>query len=474
MPKMKSRIASSAALVGIMLAAASPALPAQTDSRIIEIETPVSIAIETYELDNGLTVILSRDPSVPVVAVNLWYHVGSANEERGRTGFAHLFEHLMFNGSENVPGDEHFRMIEEAGGTLNGSTSNDRTNYYEALPSNYLELALWLESDRMQGLLEAITQTELDNQRSVVQNERRQSYENQPYGLAYETLAAAIYPDGHPYSWPVIGSMADLNAATLDDVSAFFRRYYAPNNASLAIVGDFDPAQTKRWIERYFGDIPSGPPIERPDPAPVRLDGEKRIVLEDRVQLPRLYINWVTPAFFAPGDAEMDVIADILAGGESSRLYRRLVFDEQLAQFVSAGQASRALNGEFQIMVQARPEVHLNQLLTIVDQELARLETDPPTDEEIQRALNNREASFIQGVQTVLGRAEQLNRYEIYTDDPGYLDDDYERYERVTRESVLEAIDRYLGSDRVILSIVPEGQTELQAMRNIANVEVGG
>lgn len=449
------------AVVALLLAT-SP-LSAQTDSEIFRIDSPVQMTIEKYELDNGLTVILSPDHSVPLVAVNIWYYVGSSNEEPGRTGFAHLFEHMMFQGSANIGDDAHFSVIEEAGGTLNGTTSSDRTNYYEAVPSNFLETVLWLESDRMGALLPAMTLAKLDNQRSVVQNERRQSYENRPYGLSSLVLAEAMYPPGHPYSWPVIGSMEDLNAASLDDVMAFFRRYYAPNNASLAVVGDFDTDETKRLIERYFGTLPAGPPIERPNPAPARLSGEQRLLLEDRVQLPRLYVDWISPAFYAEYDAEMDYLATILGGGESSRLHQRLVFEEQLAQFAAASQASRRYNGEFEIVVQARPGVDLDRLLAIVDEEIARLKTEPPTDEEMTRARNNLEANLIERTATSLGRADMLNNYNNFTGDPAFIDDDVARYRAVTRESVLEALDRYVGPDRVILSVVPEGQTELQA-----------
>lgn len=317
----------------------------------------------------------------------------------------------------------------------------------------------------MSSLLPALTMEKLDNQRSVVQNERRQNYDNAPYGLAYETISAALYPPGHPYSWPTIGSLEDLNAASLEDVGAFFRRYYAPNNASLAVVGDFDPEQAKSWIERYFGDIPAGPPIERPDPAPVRLAEDERLVLEDRVQLPRLYMVWPTPALFDPGDAEMDVIGNILAGGRSSRLHQRLVYRDQLAQFVSAAQSSRMMAGQFGITVQARPGVDLAELEAIVDEELARLAAEPPSQREVQRARNNLEAGVIERMQTVLGRADQLNAYATYTGNPAFIEDDFARYAGVTAESVQDAVQRYLRGNRVILSVVPEGQTELQALR---------
>lgn len=451
--------------VALGVAALAAPVMAQTGVTSQTLTEPVQIEIESYRLENGLTVVLSRDTSVPVVAVNLWYHVGSADEEPGRTGFAHLFEHMMFQGSANIGDDEHFRLVQEAGGTLNGSTSSDRTNYYQAVPSNFLERVLWLESDRMAGLLDALTEEKLDNQRNVVQNERRQRYENAPYGMASEALAAALYPPGHPYSWPTIGSLEDLNAASLEDVRAFFRKYYAPNNASLAIVGDFEPEQAKAWVEKYFGPGPAGPPIERPSPEPVRLGEEKRIVLEDRVQLPRLYMAWHTPGLYEPGDAELDILSGVLAGGRSSRLYQRLVFEEQLAQFVTAAQGSRELAGQYGITVQARPGVDLSRIEEIVDEELARLLEEPPTEREIQRARNNFEASFIQGMQTNLNRADRLNAYATYTGDPAFLVEDFRRYGAVTAAGVQDVVRRYLGAERVVLSVVPEGATDLQAAR---------
>jgi zinc protease len=439
------------------------ALTAQASTQVRQIETPVDLSVETYHLDNGLRVVLSRDTSVPVVAVNLWYHVGSANEEPGRSGFAHLFEHMMFQGSEHVGDDGHFRTIEEAGGDLNGSTSSDRTNYFQAVPSNFLERVLWLEADRMGFLLSAMTQEKLNNQRNVVQNERRQNYDNAPYGLSSETIAAALYPEGHPYSWITIGSLDDLNAASMEDVQAFFRRYYAPNNASLTVVGDFDPERTREWIERYFGPIPAGPPLERPQVPPVRLTEEKRLVLEDRVQLPRLTITWPTPAYFQPGDAELDVIGNVLAGGRSSRLYRRLVYEEQIAQSVVAGQSSRPLGSQFIIMVTARPGIDLTRVLAVVDEEVAKLRAEPPTEREMQAAVNRFEAGFIEGMQTAQGRADQLNLYATYAGDPAFVEQDYARYTNVTREGVRRTALDYLGASRVVLSVVPQGQTELQA-----------
>jgi zinc protease len=458
-----------AAAVPLGLLSTAPRLDAQASPpQARSVSTPVRLDIETYRLANGLNVILSRDASVPVVAVNLWYHVGSGDERPGRTGFAHLFEHMMFQGSQHVGDDEHFRLIQEAGGTLNGTTNTDRTNYFQAVPSNFLERVLWQEADRMGFLLPSMTQEKLDNQRSVVQNERRQNYDNAPYGLAFETLAAALYPAGHPYSWTTIGSLEDLNAASLDDVQDFFRQYYVPNNASLSIVGDFDPAQTKRWVERYFGGLPAGRAIERPRPAPVQLSGERQVLLEDRVQLPRLYVAWPTPAQYQPGDAELDVLANVLASGRSSRLYRRLVHEEQIAQFVTASQSSRPLAGQFGIVVQARPGVDLTRVLAIVDEEIARLVREPPTEREVQAARNAYEASFIQRMQTNLGRADQLNAYATFTGDAAFIERDYGRYTAVTPAAVWGVAARSLRPDLVVLSVVPRGQTQLQASRSTA------
>jgi zinc protease len=426
---------------------------------------PVQISYETYKLPNGLNVILARDTALPVVAVNLWYHVGSGNEQTGRTGFAHLFEHMMFQGSANVGDDQHFKMIQEAGGTLNGSTNSDRTNYYEVVPSNFLERILWLESDRMGFLLPSMTEEKLDNQRSVVQNERRQRYENAPYGLAFETIAKALYPAGHPYSWTTIGSLADLNAASMEDVMSFFRTYYAPNNASLAIVGDFDPAQTREWVAKYFGPIPSGPAIQRPSPEPVRLAEEKRLLLEDQVQLPRLYMTWISPGLYQPGDADLDILGSILADGKNSRLHKRLVYDEQIAQWVSANQYSRPLSGQFGITVQAKPGVELSRIQQIVDEEVARLQAEPPTAREVQRARNNIESNFVREMQSVLERADQLNAYYTWTGNPGYVGQDMARYQAVTPASVQQAAKQVLTGGRVLLSVVPQGQTQLQAAR---------
>ncbi len=306
--------------------------------------------IEKYTLPNGLEVILSEDHRVPLVGVDIWYHVGPAHEAAGRTGFAHLFEHMMFQGSKHIESDAHFRLLAGAGGTgVNGTTGFDRTNYFETLPSNQLELALWLESDRMGYLLETVDQAKLSNQQDVVRNERRQNTENRPYGIVEQAMYQALFPKGHPYHGVIIGSHEDIQAAKLDDVREFFKQYYAPNNATLAIAGDIDKAATKKLVEKYFGTLKRGPAVP-----PVKVDtpvitAEKRLVVEDRVELPRLYMSWITPAFFKDGDADGDITGGVLGQGRSSRLYKKLVYERQIAQTVNAYQYSTMLGSIFTI-----------------------------------------------------------------------------------------------------------------------------
>ncbi len=327
----------------------------------------IRIPFEKYALPNGLTVVLAQDRSTPTVAVNIQYHVGSKNEQPGHTGFAHLFEHVMFTGSGHVPYGTHDRLTEGVGGGNNAFTANDITNYYETIPSNYLEDALWLESDRMGWLLDALDTAKYNAQRDVVKNERRQRVDNQPYGTVGEILGAATYPQGHPYSWPVIGSMTDLSAASIDDVKAFFRQYYAPNNATIVITGDFDPVQTKAWIAKYFGDISRGKPIPRPKVAPVVLSAEKRLFFEDRVQVPRLVIQW--PVIGARDDDTyaLDVLSDILTGSRTARLTKDLVYDKQWAASVNTSNNTNEDVGEFLLTITPRPEHSLTELEAAAD-----------------------------------------------------------------------------------------------------------
>jgi zinc protease len=416
----------------------------------------LSVPFTQFKLPNGLNVILHRDTSVPVVSVNVWYHVGSGNERPGRTGFAHLFEHVMFEGSMHVPEGEFDNWLESAGGNNNGSTSTDRTNYYENLPANALELALFLESDRMGFLLDDKSPDKINGQRDVVKNEKRQSVDNQPYGQAFVELASLLYPQGHPYSWSTIGSMEDLTAASFEDVARFFRTYYVPSNASLVIAGDIDIAATRKLVEKWFSDVPAGKPVAPVTaPTPV-LDGVKKKTITDRVQLPRLYLGWHTPALLKPGDATMDILANVLAGGKNSRLYRRLVYELQIAQDVNAFQQSQALSSNFLIMATARPGQTLDKIQAVIDEELDKLRAAAPEAREVQRALNQYEANFFRGMERVSSKSDQLNSYYKASGEPDYFQKDLDRYRAVTPAEVKAAVDKYLPKDRrVELSIVP-------------------
>jgi zinc protease len=425
----------------------------------------IRLPYELFTLDNGLRVIVHVDRRTPIVCVDVWYHVGSKEETAGRTGFAHLFEHLMFEGSENVPEGRFDEMLEEIGGINNGSTSTDRTNYWELVPAHGLDLALWLEADRMGGLLPAITHAQLEAQRDVVRNERRQSYENRPYGLASETLIAQLYPPEHPYSWPVIGSMADIGAATLDDVQSFCRQFYTPNNASIAVAGDVDAAHVRAVVDRYFADIPRGPDVPRTAPPIPAFADDRRALMEDDVSLPRLYIAWHSPAAFTADDAALDVASAILAHGRASRLYRSLVYEKQLAQSVSAYQNSAVLGSTFRIVVTARPDVSL----TVIEAEIRR-EIDAMSraidEHELERAVNGIETGFVDSLQNVGGfggRADQLNMYLFHTGEPDYAAADLMRYRKLTVSDVARSVREYLLAPSIVLSVVPSGRSELAA-----------
>jgi len=418
------------------------------------------LEFEKYTLPNGLDVILSRDDRIPMVAVDLWYHVGPANEEPGRTGFAHLFEHMMFQSSKHVPPDSFFQFLEAAGASdYNGTTDYDRTNYFETLPANQLELALWLESDRMGYLLDQVDQASLSNQQDVVRNERRQSVENQPYGLAEEAVTHALFPEGHPYYGNVIGSHADIQAARLEDVQRFFQQYYSPNNASLAIVGDFEPAAVRALVEKYFGTLrrgPDVPPIEAETPP---ITAERRVVVPARVELPRVYMAWLTPPIFQPGDAEADLTAGILGGGRSSRLYRRLVYERQIAQEVFAFQYSLVLGSVFQIAATARPGHTAEELEQAIEEELASLRSTPPTPDELEQARNTIETDIVGGLERLGGFggvADRLNLYNHYLGTPDYLADDIGRYRAATPADIQRFAQEQLRPDaRVVLHAVP-------------------
>ncbi len=418
------------------------------------------LQFEKYTLPNGLEVILSQKRGLPMVAVNLWYHVGPANEEKGRTGFAHLFEHMMFQSSKHVPPDSHIRLLEAAGASdLNGTTDYDRTNYFETVPSNQMELALWLESDRMGYLLDKLDQAALSNQQDVVRNERRQSVENEPYGLAEEALTQTLFPAGHPYYGNVIGSHEDIQAAKLDDVKKFFRQYYAPNNASLAIVGDFEPAQVKALVQKYFGTLkrgPAVPPIKAETP---KITSERRTVVNARVELPRVYMAWLTSPILKPGDADADIAATILGGGRSSRLYKKLVYEKQIAQDVTAQQYSLILGSVFQIQATARPGHTVEELEKALEEELSTFRSKPAEASEIERARNTIETNMIGGLERLGGFggiADRLNSYNHYLGNPDYLQQDIQRY-RAVNASTLQtfARDQLAPTARVVMHVVP-------------------
>ena len=399
--------------------------------------TPLpQVKYEKYKLKNGLDVILYEDHRLPLVAVNIWYHVGPANERAGRTGFAHLFEHMMFEGSKHVGPKAHFRYLEAAGASdINGTTDFDRTNYFETLPSNQLELALWLESDRMGYLLGTLDREKLANQRDVVRNERRQSVENSPYGLVEEGLYHQLFPKDHPYYADVIGSHEDIENARLNDVREFFRQYYSPNNASLAITGDITPTKAKELVEKYFGSIPPGPPVPKIAAKPPVITSEKRTTVTDTVELPRVYMGWIAPPIFKPGYAESDLLAQLLGGGKSSRLYKSLVYEKQIAQDVTVTDQSLLLGSVFELVATCKPGVKPEDLEKAINDELAKLRADGPTQAELDRARNVIETKRIEGLQRLGGFggvADTLNMYNHYLGDPGYLAKDLEHYNRAT------------------------------------------
>ncbi len=415
---------------------------------------------EEYKLDNGMRVILHQDKSTPIVAVNLWYHVGSKNEIPGRTGFAHLFEHMMFQGSKHYD-KEYFGPLQEAGANINGSTNADRTNYYEVVPSNFLELALWLESDRMGFLLDAMTQEKLDNQRDVVKNERRQRYDNQPYGTAFEKIFELIYPREHPYNWTTIGSMADLSAASMEDVQSFFRTYYAPNNASLVIAGDFEKSDAKKLVDKYFAPLKKGATdIERPSPPPPEINGEIRYQMEDAVQLARLYMIWHTPAQYSADEAPLDILGAILSSGRGSRLQKNLVYDKQISQDVSASNFARELSGLFFLSSTAKPGQNTEEIEKEILAEIEKIKETLPTAEEMTRVLNGIESSAIFGLQTVLGKADQMNNYATMIGSPDYFQTDLERYRKVTPADVQRVAKLYLNANHLAMNIVPRPKRE--------------
>ena len=456
-----------------LLSLTVPAYAAKTD-----VAAPPTIPFTKYHLDNGLEVILAPDKRLPIVAVNIWYHVGAANEEPARTGFAHLFEHMMFTGTKHVPRGLDDRLLEAAGGVdSNASTSFDRTNYFDTLPANQLELGLWIHADRMGYLLDALDQKALANQQDVVRNERRETMENRPYGVADEALFHLLFPEGHPYRPAIMGSHADIQSARLADVRDFFKRYYRPNNATLVIAGDFDPANARRLVQKYFGPFMRGPEVAKPAITTAPITTERRLTVNDQVELPRVDLAWLTPPAFAPGDAELKIAAEILAGGKSSRLYKKLVYDLQLAQSVSADQDSYVQTSIFGLEALARPGHTNPELEAAIDAELSRLVQEGPTQAEVDRARNGIERRMFEGLEKVGGnggRANRLNYYNQYTGDPGYLPKDVERYRRVTPDDVRSVVAKWLSKNSRAVIYAERGEKKLAPDLPAQAIQVSG
>ncbi len=418
-----------------------------------------SFDLQRTSLANGLKVVLHRDPSLPLVAVNLWYHVGSKNEGPGRTGFAHLFEHLLFQGSENVGTNDHFRYIQQAGGVANGSTWYDRTNYFEVLPSHHLDLGLWLESDRMGFFLPAITQEKMDNQREVVINERRQKMDNQPYGRAFERLHELLYEEGHPYRWPVIGYVEDLTAATLTDVRDFFGTFYVPSNAVLTLAGDIDYDHALSRVEHFFGDIPAGKPIPTLEVPVARLREERREVQGDDVQLPRIYMGYNAPAYGEEGWYAADLLSAALAEGKSSVLYEDLVYRRQLAQDVGCYVFPTEVTATFAVISTARPGVDPKELEAALSEHFERVAAEPLAEAHFERALNQRLTDYYSQLQTLDRRADLLSMFTTYFDDPNGMIREVERYRSLTPEDIQAFAARHLkNNQRAVVTVVPRSE----------------
>lgn len=416
----------------------------------------LNLNYQKYKLDNGLEVILHQNKNLPAVAVNVWYKVGSAQETKGKTGIAHLFEHMMFQGSENVEKEKHFKYVQEAGGTLNGSTSIDRTNYYEKLPSNYLELALWLESDRMGYFLPALNQEKLDNQKDVVFNERLERYDNQPYGLAWELLITNLYENNHPYSWPTIGFADDIKNYNLDDVTNFFKKYYSPNNASLVVAGNFEVEPTRSLIETYFANIKNGEELNHLKVVSKKLDGKKVITHEDNVQLERLYLSWSTGIAYGEDDAALDILSDLLTGSKNSRLYKTLVFEKEIAQDISAFQFSGKYAGHFTIVATAKPGHTMDEIKSEIFKEIKNIKANGISSKELLRSKIGIKSSFVFSLQNIDSIADHLNSYNFYLNEPNSFSYDLNRYDKVTTEEIINVSGNYLSQPFVELRIIPK------------------
>ena len=460
----------------------APALAAQDAPKpkplttLPKAKSQINIPYEKYTLPNGLTVILSPDKSAPTLAVNIAYHVGSKNEVRGRTGFAHLFEHVMFTGSGHVKYGMHDRFTEGVGGNNNGTTNFDQTRYYENVPANYVEHALWLEADRMGWLLDALDTAKYNAQRSIVQQERKQGVDNQPFGMSDEIILANLYPSTNPYSWDVIGYLEDLQKAPIDAVKEFFRQYYAPNNATVSIVGDFDPATTKALVKKYFGEVPRGKAIVRPKPAAVTLTAERRLTYEDKNvrSNPQLFITWPTVNARNDDRFALNVLASVLFGSRTARMTKVLVYDRQLASAVGGFQQTFEEAGQFEMNITPRPDVSLTLLETLADSIFDRLKRDGPTADEVARAKAGAELQFISSLESNLGKAGSLaSNQNLYGDPSRGFTYDYPRAQAVTAADVKRVANKYFGKGRVVLSIVPPGQASKASRPELSKIVTG-
>jgi predicted Zn-dependent peptidase len=461
---LSAALAAAASLPMSALAAPPPGKPAAPAAAAPAQRAEIKVPFEKYTLPNGLVVILHEDHSLPLVVVNNMVKVGSRFEEPKRTGFAHLFEHLMFMGTRRAPPKMFDTWMEAEGGWNNAWTSEDRTDYFDVGPAHTIKLLLWLEADRLSSLAAEMNADKLDTQRGVVRNERRQRIENEPYGKVELRLPELLYPPGHPYHHPVIGSHEDLVAAQVDDVKSFFNRWYVPNNMSLVVAGDFNPAEIKPLIEAWFGSLPKGNVPSAPSAPPAKLDKVVRETLPDKVELPKVVMAWHSPPRYQPGDAELDLLSVVLTEGKASRLYKALVYDQPLAQEVSATQSSGDIGSSFQVEAIARPGVPLDKLEAAIDAELKKITSEPVSAEELARAKNQFETAFVSRLQSVAARASMLNQYETYVGDPGWAEKDLERYRAVTAGKLLETAKATLDPNaRVIIRVVPEEQQSAPA-----------
>ena len=467
-PTVALVLAALVALAGCQPSSSAPELPAGVtlvETLAREAGDEIVIPYAKYRLDNGLTVILHEDASDPLVHVDVTYHVGSAREEVGKSGFAHFFEHMMFQGSSNVGDEQHFKIVSESGGTLNGTTNVDRTNYFQTVPANQLEKVLWLEADRMGFLLDAVTQEKFEVQRDTVKNERGQRVDNRPYGLLWERVGEAMYPEGHPYSWSTIGYVEDLDRVDVNDLKKFFLRWYGPNNAALTIGGDIDAAQTLAWVRKYFGSIPRGPDVAKPERPPVALDADRYISLEDNVALPLLYLSFPTVHRFHEDEAPLDVLMFVMGTGQTSLLYKNLVKD-RIAVQAQASHGCSELACQFAILALANPAAGktLADIERIVRDSLAEFAARGVQDDDLERAKMNIVSDMIYGLESVAGKVSQLAHYQTLTGRTDYIAQDVARYENVAKEDVMRVYREYIAEKpAVVMSIVPRGQAALRA-----------